>query len=117
MITSPVNTETQAVLFNAVPLLVVAALYLAVGLTLAPALWRSRERSSAARLGLALVFPSAAVAAGIVATELLLEREPLGGHLWLSLIAIALAAVPALVLLPSWRDQGTLVSGVRRAEE
>ena len=27
----PVDTETQAVLFNAVPLLIVAALYLAVG--------------------------------------------------------------------------------------
>ncbi|MBA2385032.1 MAG: GAF domain-containing protein, partial [Actinobacteria bacterium] len=111
------TTETQAVLFNAVPLLVTAALYLAVGLTLAPALWRSRERSSAVRLGLALVFPSSAAAAGIVATEVLLVREPLGGHLWVSLVAILLAAVPALVLLLSWRDQGALVSGVRRTRE
>ena len=45
IIRCPVDAETQAVLFNAVPLLVVAALYLAVGLTLAPALLRDRERS------------------------------------------------------------------------
>ena len=34
------NAETQAVLFNAVPLLILAALYLAVGLAVTPALWR-----------------------------------------------------------------------------
>ena len=53
------DAETQAVLFNAVPLLVVAALYLAVGVTLAPALLRDRERGLFARVAMALVFPAA----------------------------------------------------------
>ncbi len=36
------NAETQAVLFDAVPLLIVAALSLAVGATIASVLWRDR---------------------------------------------------------------------------
>ena len=62
------DAETQAVLFNAVPLLVVAALYLAVGLR-----WRLRccataERSLFVALAMTLRLSGAsAVAAGIVA--------------------------------------------------
>ena len=114
---APVDVETQAVLFNAVPLFIVAALNLAVGLTLAPALRRD-ERSRWVRLLMALVFPAAAVGAGIVATEILIEREPLGGHLWLSFFAILLAAIPALVLAAhAGAIQGVFVSGARRAQE
>ena len=40
------NAETQAVLFDAVPLLIVAALSLAVGATIATVLWRDRARAS-----------------------------------------------------------------------
>ena len=53
------DAETQAVLFNAVPLLLVAALYLAVGLALAPgALARRAQRARIARFAMALVFPA-----------------------------------------------------------
>ncbi|HWL32430.1 MAG TPA: GAF domain-containing protein, partial [Gaiellaceae bacterium] len=40
------NAETQAVLFDAVPLLLVAALSLAVGATIATVLWRDRGRAN-----------------------------------------------------------------------
>ena len=62
-------------LFNAVPLLVVAALYLAVGVTLAP---RARRASAAARVRRRwLLRPPRSSDVAI-----LVEREPLGGHLW-----------------------------------
>ena len=38
------DTGTKSLLFNAVPLLVLAALYLVVGLALVPGLWRDRRR-------------------------------------------------------------------------
>jgi PAS domain S-box-containing protein len=42
----PVNAETQAVLFDAVPLVLVAALSLAVGATIASVIWRDRRHSA-----------------------------------------------------------------------
>ena len=83
------NAETQAVLFNAVPLLVLAALYLAVGALLAP--WRDRSAAGLAYLGFGL-------AAAILGIAVLAEREPLAGSTWLSLAAIVLAAVPLAVV-------------------
>ena len=83
----PVDAETQAVLFNAVPLLLVAALYFAVGVARLPAFGRERT----------LGFAAAGLAAAIAGAAILITREPLAGHALISLAAILLSAVPAVV--------------------
>ena len=100
---SPVDAETKAVLFNAVPLLVLATLHLTAGMTLVRGLpvaarrdsLRLRERGSA----IALLFPCVGVAAAILGLATLVDREPVAGRLWLSLVAILIAAVPAVLQL------------------
>ncbi len=103
------DAYTQAVLFNAVPLLVLAALYLAVGVALAPALWRERRRLLDAGSVLALLFPCFGVATAVIGIAVLLDGEPLGGHLWVSLSAILLAAAPAVLLLATRGDRSITV--------
>ncbi len=88
----PVNAEAQAVLFNAVPLLLVAALYLAAGVARLSALRRERGLGLAAA-GLA----AAGLAAAIAGAAILVTREPLAGHALVSLAVIVLAASPAVV--------------------
>jgi len=80
-----VNAEAQAVLFNAVPLLLIAALYLAVGVARLPALGRER----------ALGFVAAGLAAAIAGAAILVTREPLAGAALISFAVILLAAIPA----------------------
>jgi PAS domain S-box-containing protein len=112
-----VNAETQAVLFNAVPLLLLAALYLTVGVALAPVLWRERRRTRGIGVATALVFPCVGVAAAVVGIDTLVAREPLGGHVFVALAGILLAAVPGVAILRSWDDRALLVTGARRASE
>ncbi|HUQ23398.1 MAG TPA: GAF domain-containing protein, partial [Gaiellaceae bacterium] len=81
------DTEAQAVLFNAVPLLLVAALYFAVGA------FRRHELGPERAAG----FAAAGLAAAILGAATFATREPLGGQALVSLPAILLAAVPALV--------------------
>ena len=111
------NAETQAVLFNAVPLLVLAALYLTVGVALAPALWRERGGRREIGFAVALVFPCIGLAAAVVGIVLLVTREALAGHVLVSLAGIVLAAVPVVAILRNWDDRALLVTGVRRARE
>src|SRR5918992_1406440 len=110
-----VSIETKAVLFNAVPLLFLAALYLAASAALAPAFWRERRRLSDLAYVSALLFPCIGLASALVGMQLAIDREPLGGHLWLSLPVIAVVAVPILALLANWEDRELLVTGIRRA--
>ena len=105
------NAETQAVLFNAVPLLLLAALYLAVGLAVAPALWRQRGQMHAIGFAIALVFPCVGLLAAALGIETLISREALTGHLWIALAGILLAALPILVLVRNWRELGLLLTG------
>ena len=111
------NAETQAVLFNAVPLLILAALYLAVGLAVAPALWRERGQSREIGLATALVFPCVGLAAAVVGVETLVTREAPTGNSLIALLAILLAALPLLAIARSWRGLGQLVTGTRGARE
>jgi two-component system phosphate regulon sensor histidine kinase PhoR len=112
-----VNTETQAVLFNAVPLLLLAALYLAVGMALAPALWRERGRAGEIAAATALIFPCVGLAAAVAGVETLLTRDALAGHVWISLLGILFAALPFVVVARNWREVRLLVTGPRRARE
>ena len=109
------NSETQAVLFNAVPLLLLAALYLAVGLAVAPALWRQHGHVHAIGLALALVFPCVGLAAAALGIETLITREAVTGHVLVGLVGSLLAAVPIPLLAWNWRELGTLVTA--RGEE
>ena len=88
-------------LFNAVPLLALAALYLGVGLALVPSLWRDRRRLTAIDVGLGALFPCIAVPAAVFGFLVLHQSEPLGGELWSAFVAtlVACSGVIARALL------------------
>ena len=108
------SEATRAILLNAVPFLIVAAAYAAVGGALLHALWRGRDRAHPLDRAVALVFPGIAVASAIFGVLVLHERKPFDGHLWISLVAALLALVPALLLLGSWSDRAFLIGGIER---
>jgi two-component system phosphate regulon sensor histidine kinase PhoR len=108
------------VFFNAVPLLVLAAAYLAVAVALAPRLWRERSRLRVNDVALALMFPCIGIPLAIFGAVVLHDRKPIGGHLWVSFAACLIALVPALLFLIRWGQRGELVTTgarVREAEE
>jgi PAS domain S-box-containing protein len=111
-----VDTGTKSVLFNAVPLLVLAAVYAGVGAALVPGLWSDRRRLSAVDLALASLFPCIAIPAAVFGGVVLDDRQPLGGHLWPSFAATLVAFVPPIILLARWRDRTLVVSGMRARE-
>ena len=94
------NAETQAVLFNAVPLIILAALYLAAGVSH----WREGRRLRGSSTAGAVVFASLGAAAAVLGIAILIEREPLAGNVLVGFVAIVLAAVP-LAAVPRLRSQ------------
>jgi PAS domain S-box-containing protein len=112
-----VNTVTQAVLFNAVPLLVLAALYLTVGIALVAALRREGGRVRDPGFATALTFPCVGLAAAVVGIQILVEREPIGGNALVAFPVLLLALVPAVAVARNWADRGLLASGVQRTRE
>ena len=114
------SEATEAVLFNGVPLLLLAAAYAAVTVAILPILWRERTQAHPLDWAVVLVFPGIAVAAAIFGFLVIHERRPLGGHVWLSFAACLVALAPAVLLLVRWRDRALVVGGIgrtRRAEE
>ena len=111
------SESTKAVLFNAVPLLALAAAYAAVSAALLPVLWRDRARAHPLDWAIAAVFPGVAAAAAILGVLVLHDRRPLGGHLWASFAASLAALLPALLLLARWRDRAFVVGGIGRTLE
>ena len=105
------NAETQAVLFNAVPLLILAALYLAAGLMVAPALWRERGHVRGIGIAMALIFPCVGLAATVVGVETLVTQEAPTGRPLLALAGILLAGLPLLAVAWHWRDLSLFVTG------
>ena len=99
------STETKVVLFNAVPLFVVAAAYLVVSVALAPQLWRQRAGLTANDLALALIFPCIGIPAAILGAVVFRDRAAFGGHLWLTFAASVIALVPVLVFVARWGDR------------
>jgi PAS domain S-box-containing protein len=112
-----VNTVTQAVLFNAVPLLFLAALYLTVGVALVVALRREGGRVRDPGFATALAFPCVGAAAAVLGVAVLVDGEPIGGNALFSFPAILLALVPAVAVARHWADRGLLASGVQRTRE
>jgi PAS domain S-box-containing protein len=112
-----VSQATEAVLFNGVPLLLLAAAYAAVTGAVLPVLWRDRARAHALDWATVLVFPGVATAAGIFGVLVVDERRPFGGHTWLSLAAVVAALIPAMLLILRWRERAVAVGGVGRSLE
>ncbi|HEX7082961.1 MAG TPA: GAF domain-containing protein [Gaiellaceae bacterium] len=111
---------TEAVVFNALPLLLLAAGYAAVTAAVLPTLWRERRASHVLDWAVALVFPGVALAGAIFGILVLRDRRPFGGHVWVSLAAAIVALAPAVLLLSRWRDRRLVVGGIgrtRHAEE
>ena len=111
------SQETQAVIFNAVPLLIVAAAYAVVAGAVLPLLWGERARSHPLDWATALVFPAIAGAAGIIGATVLYDHRPLAGHVWPAFAAAVLALVPAALLIARWRERRIVVGGAGRAHE
>ncbi|HSB40011.1 MAG TPA: GAF domain-containing protein [Gaiellaceae bacterium] len=109
--------EDQAVYFNAVPLFVLAGVYLMVATALAPTLWRERHRVTVTDVALAAIFPCIAIPATIFGAVVLYDRSPIGGHVWPPFAAIVIALVPAVVFLRRWSEPaGVVMSGARARE-
>ena len=85
---------TQAVVFNAVPLLIVAVAYAVVAGAVLPPLWGDRARSHPLDWATALVFPAIAGCAGIIGATVWYDRKPLAGHVWPAFAASLLALHP-----------------------
>ena len=88
---SPVTAEQQALYLNAIPLLVLGAVYLVAASSLLPEVLRARGVLRELELALALVFPCVGVAAVLIGLLILREGEPIGGSAWPALGAIALS--------------------------
>ena len=111
------SQATEAILFNGLPLLLLAAAYAAVTGAVLPLLWRDRARAHPLDWAIVLVFPGFAMASGIFGALVLREQRPFGGHIWLSFAAVLLALLPALLLLARWRDRAFVVGGIGRTRE
>jgi PAS domain S-box-containing protein len=112
-----VSTATESLLFNALPLLLLAGAYVVVAAALLPAVWRDREGAHPLDIATVTIFPALAFTATVLAALIIDDRRPLGGHLWLSFAAIVVALVPANLLLARWSERGMLTSRVRRVRE
>jgi PAS domain S-box-containing protein len=117
MIARSVSTERQAVVLNAVPLLVLAGVYLALAGALAPAAWRNRRGVQPLDWASFAVFPATGACALVLGGLVLHDRRPLGGHGWAAFAAILLALVPAVLLVLRWRERADMVGGSGRVRE
>jgi len=104
------------VLFNAVPLLVLALLYLVVTLTLVPSLIRERHNLRDVDLVVGAIFPCIAIASFGLGLIVLSESQPIGERPGIAFAAICIAAIPAVVYLASPQDRSLRLTGARRAQ-
>ena len=111
------SAETQAVVYNAVPLLVLAALYLVVAAALAPSFLSERARLRDVDVATALIFPCVGIAAAIAGVLVLVDGEPMVSHPVLLLVAIVIAWLPAIAFLARWQQRGVALAGASRARE
>ncbi len=111
------SPQTEAVWFNALPLLILAGAYLLVAAAIAPTLWRERSRAAATDLAILLVFLGVGVPAAILGVVVLSDRAPVGGHVWPLFAASLIALAPAVLFLTRWRDRAQVVISAARARE
>ncbi len=112
-----VSLHTEVLLFNGVPLLVLAAVYLGITIALAPLVWSERERASALELAFLSLFPAVGVLTALLGALVLASDTALGGHVWISFATVLIACVPPAAVLSRWPERRRLVSGWFRARE
>jgi PAS domain S-box-containing protein len=114
-----VSSATQAVLFNGLPLLLLAAVYAVLAAELVPALWRERSHATAVDCALACLFPGLSIAAALCGVLVVAERHAIGGHVWVGFIATLVLFAPAVVLLTRGRKglRAALADGRARGGE
>jgi PAS domain S-box-containing protein len=112
-----VSAEQQALVLNAIPLIVVGGAYLAAGLSLAPSLLRERERGRKVDYALAVGYPCGGLAAVTLGVLVLLDDRPLADSAWIAFAAILLAGLPAIFFFTRWRDRALLLTGAGRTRE
>jgi PAS domain S-box-containing protein len=110
-----VSSATQAVLFNGLPLLLLAAAYAGLTGAVLPVLWRERSRAHAFDWAVFCLFPGVAIASGSYAALVIGERRAAGGHVWAGLAASIVLVIPALLLLARVRDREFVVGAVGRS--
>ncbi len=110
------SIATQSVLFNALPLLLLAAAYLVVAAALVPLVWRDRSVAHPLDIATVAVFPAVAIVAAVLGALVLRDDEPVGGHIWATFIAVCVGLVPPLLFFTRWRDRALVATGVRRAQ-
>jgi PAS domain S-box-containing protein len=102
-----VSRSEQALWFNAVPLLVVAAAYLWATALLARA-FRARPPRRRLEPGILAVFPAIGLAAAVYGIVLAVEREVPPGGIWLTLgLAVGVCLPALLALRAAGRTEGT----------
>jgi PAS domain S-box-containing protein len=111
-----VTPERQAVVLNAVPLLALAGVYLAVAAAVTPLVWRQRRRVHVLDWAVTAVFPSIGVCALVLGVLVLRDDRPLAGHAWPAFAAILLALGPALVVVLRWEERAQVVAGAERRD-
>jgi PAS domain S-box-containing protein len=112
-----VNTATESVLFNAVPLLLLAGAYFVVAAAVAPAVWRDRAKVHPLEVAIVAIFAMTGLAAALLGSVVLHDQRPVGGQLWLSFAATCIAFVPAALFLLRLGDRALLAGGIRRVHE
>jgi hypothetical protein len=112
-----VTEQSQAVYFNGVPLFVVAALYFGVSAAITPSFLRRRAGATLLDWAQALLFPCVGTAAVLLGVQVLDERQPIGGGVWVPFVAVLIAAVPPLLFALRLGDRALIAAGIRRARE
>jgi PAS domain S-box-containing protein len=112
-----VTDESQAVWFNGVPLVALAALYLGVSAAIVPSFLRRRKGATPLDWAQALLVPCVGVAAALLGAEVLVDRSPVGEHAWLPLAAIVVAAIPPALLAFRLGDRALVAAGLMQARE
>ena len=111
------SEDTQTILLDAVPLLVVGGLYLLVSISLMVPLLRER-RASSVGVGVWLLFTLVAVMFTVIGVLRLAGRDAFGDESdWLVIAGSVAVAVPGLIVLFRGHERSLLVSGLRRIRE
>ena len=111
------SEDTQTILLDALPLLVVGGLYALVSLVLAVPLVRER-RAASVGVGIWLLFTLVAVMSAVAGALRLAGGDVFGDESpWVVAAAAAAAAIPGLIVLFRGHERSLLVTGLRRVRE
>jgi PAS domain S-box-containing protein len=112
-----VSTGTESVVLNALPLLLLAGIYIAVSAAIVPTLWRERSEAQPLDYAVASVFPAVAVAGAVLGVLALIDQEPFGGHVWVVFVTTLIVAVPGVLFLARRHDRAAFLGRRRRLRE